>query len=60
LGVPAAGTGGFVAEVNVHVSVERETVAWEEVEDLCRADGIMAVLERIRRREQREVSVPSL
>lgn len=48
LGVPAAGTGGFNAEVNVHVSVEKETIAWADVVATVREDGIEPVLADIR------------
>ncbi len=48
LGVRAAGTGGFNAEVNVHVSVENEMVPWEDIADTLRANGIQPALDSIR------------
>lgn len=47
LGVRGAGTGGFNAEVNVHVSVEHEMVPWERVADRLRSEGIQAILDDI-------------
>lgn len=49
LGVPGAGTGGFIAEVNVHISVEDETVPWELVSERLQREGIQPVLDDIRR-----------
>jgi hypothetical protein len=49
LGVPAAGMGGFNAEVNVHVSLEKETRAWGEVARTVRDEGIARILGDIRR-----------
>jgi len=60
LGVPAAGRGVFNAEVNIHVSVEHETVAWDDVVEAMRSDGIQAVLARVRRRENRSVPAPTI
>ena len=60
LGVPAAGTGTFNAEVNVHVSVANETVAWDDVEEILVARGIASVLALIRATERREVPAPRL
>ncbi len=60
LGVPAAGRGVFNAEVNIHVSVERETVAWDDVVDLMRREGIPGVLSRVRRREDRSIAAPTI
>jgi hypothetical protein len=60
LGVKAAGTGTFNAEVNVHVSVERETVAWDDVAEMLRRDGIQAVLDRIRQTEPCVQPAPTL
>ena len=58
LGVKAAGTGTFIAEVNVHVSVRAETVAWDAVERLLVDSGIQAVLDQIRAMEEREMPAP--
>lgn len=60
LGVKAAGTGSFVAEVNVHVSVGSETVPWDDVADLIRDEGIQAALDLIRATEEREIPSPLL
>ena len=60
LGIKAAGRGGFNAEANVHVSVSRETVPWEEVAEALRRDGIQSLLDRIHRKESRVVSAPTL
>jgi len=60
LGVKAAGTGTFNAEVNVHVSVDRETAAWSEVARELQKSGIQAVLDQIRETERREVRTPAL
>jgi hypothetical protein len=60
LGVPGAGTGGFIAEVNVHVSVENETRAWDEVAAQLRQEGIQPVLDQIRRRSRVDVVDPLL
>jgi hypothetical protein len=60
LGVPAAGTGSFIAEVNVHVSVARETTPWSAIVDLLQREGIQATLNLIRRTEQRSVPAPRL
>lgn len=48
LGVPGAGTGGFVAEVNVHVSVSDEMVPWNEIAEALRAEGIQPIIDRVR------------
>ena len=60
LGVPAAGRGVFNAEVNIHVSVERETRSWDDVAQIIRRDGIGAVLTSIRRQETRHVPAPTI
>jgi len=60
LGVPGAGTGTFVAEVNVHVSVEAETRPWGEVANECRHQGIPHVLAQITRRVMAEIPDPRL
>ncbi len=60
LGVRAAGTGGFNAEVNIHVSVNDETVSWQDVSEALQRSGIQAVLDMIRHRTTREVADPSL
>jgi hypothetical protein len=60
LGIKGAGTGGFNAEVNVHVSVERETRPWADVAEMLTTVGIQPVLDMVRRRETREVSAPTL
>ena len=60
LGVPAAGTGTFNAEVNVHVSVEQETVPWDDVAETLRRQGIQAVLDQIRQTEPCVQPAPTL
>jgi hypothetical protein len=60
LGVKAAGTGTFNAEVNVHVSVENETMPWDDIEEMIREMGIASVLALIRETETREVRAPKL
>jgi hypothetical protein len=60
LGVPGAGTGGFVAEVNVHVSVEQETRPWDDVAETLRAQGIAPLLDEIRRTATEEMADPLL
>ena len=60
LGVRAAGTGGFNAEVNIHVSLKDETVSWQDVSETLQRGGIQAVLDMIRHRTTREVADPSL
>ncbi len=60
LGIKGAGTGGFNAEVNVHVSVQHETRPWDEVAGVLRNAGIQALLNMIRKREARDTSVPTL
>jgi hypothetical protein len=60
LGIRGAGTGGFNAEVNVHVSVARETRPWAEIAGILGADGIQSILDLIRRTETREVRAPLL
>jgi hypothetical protein len=60
LGIKAAGTGAFVAEVNVHVSVRNETQPWEDVAALVKSDGIQAALDRIRRTENKITWSPLL
>ncbi len=60
LGVRAAGTGGFNAEVNIHVSANDETVSWQDVSEALQRSGIQAVLDMIRHRTTREVADPSL
>lgn len=47
LGVRGAGTGGFVAEVNVHVSVGGEMVPWNDLAYELKTHGVQAVLDRI-------------
>ena len=60
LGVKGAGTGTFVAEVNVHISVEAETRPWDEVADECRHHGIPHVLSQITRTASAEIPDPQL
>jgi hypothetical protein len=60
LGIKAAGRGGFNAEANVHVSVSRETVPWEEVAEILRRDGIQPLLDRIHHKESRTLAAPTL
>ena len=60
LGVPGAGTGAFVAEVNIHVSVSAETVAWSDVAQALILNGPQGILTKIRRREMREAPSPQL
>jgi hypothetical protein len=60
LGVPGAGTGGFNAEVNVHVSVSTEMVAWADVADELRAHGIQHVLDRVAEEATETWPYPSL
>jgi hypothetical protein len=60
LGVKAAGTGTFNAEVNVHVSVQDETLPWDDVADILRRSGVPGVLELIRATETRELQAPLL
>jgi hypothetical protein len=60
LGVKAAGTGVIRGEVNIHVSVERETRPWDEVADLIRDRGIQSVLEQVTRTARAEVADPEL
>lgn len=60
LGVKAAGTGTFNAEVNIHLSVAAETVPWDEVGELLRRDGIQMLLDRIRRTEDATIPAPLL
>ena len=60
LGVKAAGTGAFNAEVNVHVSVANETTPWDDVGSMLAIEGIQSVLDLIRRTEVREVPAPGL
>jgi hypothetical protein len=60
LGVRGAGTGSFVAEVNVHVSVANETRPWGDVAEDCRRRGISAVLDDIRKTRRAEVPDPML
>ena len=43
LGVRGAGTGGFNAEVNVHISVRREMRPWDQVSAVVRERGIQQV-----------------
>lgn len=58
LGVKAAGTGTFNAEVNIHISVAEETMAWDDVVAIIRKDGIASVLEKIRRVETASIRAP--
>jgi hypothetical protein len=60
LGVRGAGTGGFIAEVNVHVSVANETRPWQEIADRLRDEGIAPVLDSIRETATIEAPDPSL
>jgi hypothetical protein len=60
LGIKGAGTGGFNAEVNVHVSVGGETKPWSAIAGTLENDGIQGVLDSIRKRETRDVSAPEL
>jgi hypothetical protein len=60
LGIKAAGTGGFNAEVNVHVSVYDETHPWDDVAEQCRRHGIQHVLDQINRTALTEISDPLL
>jgi hypothetical protein len=60
LGVKAAGTGTFNAEVNVHVSVRSETMPWDDVAGILRRGGVSAVLGLIQATETREVQAPRL
>jgi hypothetical protein len=50
LGIPAAGTGVFNAEVNVHISVRDETQPWDDIAEQCRRTASSMSL--IRSREQ--------
>jgi hypothetical protein len=56
LGVRGAGTGGFNAEVNVHLSVQNETKPWDDIAAQCRRYGIQHVLDQIARTTR--ISVP--
>ncbi len=58
LGVKAAGTGTFNAEVNIHISVAEETVAWDEIASSIKAGGLKSVLEKIRHVEKASVRAP--
>jgi hypothetical protein len=60
LGIKAAGTGGFNAEVNVHISVHDETIPWDDVVGQCHDHGIQYVLDQITRTVMAEVSAPLL
>lgn len=60
LGVKAAGTGTFNAEVNVHVSVRGETQPWDDIADILRRSGVIGVLDLIRTTETRLVQAPLL
>lgn len=60
LGIKGAGTGAFNAEVNVHVSVQRETRPWSEIADILKRSGIQEVLDLVRHRETKEVAAPAL
>ncbi|HWH44109.1 MAG TPA: hypothetical protein VNT32_05225 [Thermoleophilaceae bacterium] len=60
LGVKAAGTGAFNAEVNVHVSVAQETWPWDEVERLLLTEGVAAVRRLTTETETRDVPAPRL
>lgn len=60
LGIKAAGTGSFNAEVNVHVSVRDETRPWDDVADQCKRFGIQHVLDQITRTAMAEVLDPEL
>jgi hypothetical protein len=58
LGVRGAGTGGFVGEVNVHVSVQRETRSWDEVAAELRDRGISQVLASVMRTRPADIPDP--
>lgn len=60
LGVKGAGTGGFSAEVNVHISVADEMRSWNEVADRLTAGGIAPLLKEIRRTVSATVPAPLL
>jgi hypothetical protein len=60
LGIKAAGTGSFVAEVNMHVSVKNETKPWAEVDALIREGGIQPVLDLIRLTSAKTLPSPEL
>lgn len=60
LGVRAAGTGGFNAEVNIHISVASETVPWDKVAGIMLNDGIEPVLQEIRNSESRDMPAPTI
>lgn len=60
LGIKAAGTGTFNAEVNLHVSVKDETKPWGEVAELIKTSGIQSALDLIHITEQRTVANPQL
>ena len=60
LGIKAAGTGSFNAEVNIHVSVRDETRPWDDVADQCRRYRIQHVLDQITRTVMAEIPEPLL
>jgi hypothetical protein len=60
LGIPAAGTGVFNAEVNVHISVRDETRPWDDIAEQCRSHGIQHVLDQITRTAMAEIPEPLL
>ena len=60
LGIKGAGTGAFNAEVNVHVSVQKETRPWSEVADLLRTKDIETILNMITRTETSVIRSPLL
>lgn len=60
LGIKAAGTGTFNAEVNLHISVSRETQPWADVANLIVEHGIQAALDLINMTETQTVPSPQL
>lgn len=58
LGIKAAGTGSFNAEVNVHISVSNETRPWDDIAEQCRRYGIQHVLDQITRTAMAEIPEP--
>jgi hypothetical protein len=60
LGIKAAGTGVFNAEVNVHISVRDETQPWDDIAEQCRSYGIQHVLDQITRTAMVEIPEPLL
>jgi len=60
LGVKAAGTGVIRGEVNIHVSVEQETMPWGTVAGLLRTHDVQHVLDLVTRTAQAEIPNPGL